>query len=150
LIVGIIGLAKYTDEAMALYALLNEWNAITDPWGTEAGFKARADVAIRAGRLLASITPTTADDTAIEQLAGVVANPQIVSFILSLINRFGTPEAAIQALDSPEQRKELEASAAALQLDLNTIWQAIQLILKIIEMLRGTTAPASDKGNWDF
>lgn len=131
-------------------ALVNEWQAITEDWGTLTGLKARVTVAVKLGKLVAGTTETTADDEAIAQVEQFALNDNLLTFVAGVLAQFkGQPDAVVlQALTAGPDAERVSEELAAAGLNWPVILEAIKAIMALIAMFTAKSpTAAAGEGN---
>ncbi len=131
-------------------ALVNEWQAITEDWGTLTGLKARVLVVVKLGKLIAGQTETTADDEAVAQIEQFALNDNLLTFVAGVLAQFkGQPDdVVLQALTTGPTAEQIAEEINLAGLDWPTILAAIKAIMALIAMFTAKSpAPAVGEGS---
>lgn len=136
---------KYGPALLQAKALLDQLQAVTDPFDTLDGIKKRASIALQLAQLEASLTETTVDDQVVESIGKILANDELLSVLAQVLHSFSgnasTEEvAAFAALPDGHRLKDL---LAKLNIDWTKLAALIPSILQIIGLFTADTKKAA-------
>lgn len=152
---NLVGLGDYFSIGSELLALAQQFLAIEEPWTTGAGVKQRLVLFVAIGKVYTSRTPGTEDDELVAKAETLVQNDAMAEFLASLIARFkaenpaATPEGLLAYVQTDAVSTQMAEFAAEKQIDLATIMELIQLIVKLVAMFKGnggTTGSGTNTG----
>jgi hypothetical protein len=139
-----------------VFTILRSWSDIEESIDTKVGLQARLRLVVKLGKLYSARTPNVDDDQLVALLESGVENESVVEFIASLLARFKaqagdntkpTVKAFQQFLATDNVQKSLEELAVEQQIDLATIMEIIQLVMKLIAMFKPAAVPTTPAGS---